>query len=211
MKSETENPNTERALFNDKKPLILIGLLVLIALVLYVQWSPSASHSSSTSASSSRATRKLSAETSDPPFLFSRLNDPPQSFDSEKRNLFDFHEPPPPPAPSAAETQMAEEEQQPAAVCGDQICQPGETYENCPTDCQPPPPPDIPLRYIGYLAENGGAVVFLTDGKEVYMGRENDVIANKYRILKITDQSVELGYLNANQSRSIPFQGNNQS
>ena len=56
-------------------------------------------------------------------------------------------------------------------------------------------------------------MAFLTDGKEVFMGRENDIIANKYRILKITSEGVELGYLNLNtkQSRTIPYQGNSES
>jgi hypothetical protein len=43
------------------------------------------------------------------------------------------------------------------------------------------------------------------------MGRVDDIIANKYRVIKISDDSVELGYLNVNQSRTIAFQGNNKS
>ncbi len=76
-------------------------------------------------------------------------------------------------------------------------------------DCQPPPAPPavIALRYIGYTSEPKGSVAFLTDGKEVYMGRVNDVIANQYRVLKITEDTVELGFLNNNQSSTIRFQG----
>ncbi len=154
------------------------------------------------------------AATNDPVSLFELLQQKPPEFESEKRDIFNFHQPPPPPAPAPAaedEQQAEMAEAQPDPVCGNQICEADENYENCPTDCQPPPPPDIPLRYIGYLSEKEGAVVFLTDGKEIYMGRENDIIANRYRIQKITDQNVELGYLNLNQSRSIPFQGNNEN
>lgn len=207
MKTETEEPTAPRLRFTDRRIFVLIALLILIAVTLYSQWNPGGSRARTSIVSSTHVTKKPT-HGNDPPFLFSKLKDAHQVFDNERRNLFNFYEPPPPPPPApSAQTKVAE----PAAVCGDQICQGGETYENCPTDCQPPPPPDIGLRYIGYLAEEGGPVVFLTDGKEVYMGRENDIIANKYRILKITDQSVELGYLNLNQSRSIPFQGNNQS
>jgi hypothetical protein len=101
----------------------------------------------------------------------------------------------------------------PKPVCGDRVCQPGETYDNCSSDCPPPPPPPIDLKYIGYLREPEGPVAFLTDGKEVFMGRVNDIIANKYRVIRITDESVELGYVNltTNQSKTIPFEGNLKS
>jgi hypothetical protein len=211
MKSEPDLLTAPPPSWKDRKVLILIALLILITVTLYSQWNTGVPRNNSTSAPATQVRKRLSGASDDPEFLFSKLKDEHLVFDNEKRNLFDFYQPPPPPPSPAQQQAAAEEQQKPQVVCGDQICQGEETYENCPTDCQPPPPPDIPLRYIGYLAEEGGPVVFLTDGKEVFMGRENDVIANKYRILKITDQSVELGYLNANQSRSIPFQGNNQS
>jgi hypothetical protein len=106
---------------------------------------------------------------------------------------------------------QSEAVQPPPAVCGNQSCEEGEDYQNCPTDCAPPPPPPPPpiiLRYIGYLSDPRGSVAFLTDGSSVFMGRVNDIIANKYRILKITEEDVELGYLNLNQSSTIRFEGN---
>ena len=42
------------------------------------------------------------------------------------------------------------------------------------------------------------------------MGRVDDIIANRYRIIKITEESVELGYVNlkTGQSKTIPFTPN---
>lgn len=213
MKSETEQPQARpaRSSVQDRKFLVLIALLILIAVTLYSQWNTGGMRNNSVHASAARSSKRRLPPIVDPTFLFSKLQEQRQEFSSEQRNLFNFHAAPPPAPPPQQQMQAETESEPAAAVCGDQVCQDEETYENCPTDCQAPPPPDITLKYIGYLAEDGGPVVFLTDGKEVYMGRENDIIANKYRILKITDQSVELGYLNLNQSRSIPFQGNNQS
>lgn len=146
------------------------------------------------------------------------------------RNPFDFGKPPMPPTPppSVCGNKICESDESsencvadcgpppppPDSVCGNKVCQPGESTENCPTDCGPPPPPQAPqinLKYIGYVKEGEDAVAFLTDGKEVYMGRLNDIIANRYKVLKITEEGVELGYVNLNQSKTIPFEGNNRS
>ena len=41
------------------------------------------------------------------------------------------------------------------------------------------------------------------------MGRVDDIIANRYRVVKITEEGVELGYVNlrTKQSKTIPFSG----
>ena len=79
----------------------------------------------------------------------------------------------------------------------------------CESDCDPPPPPEISLKYIGFLTDHEGPVAFLTDGKEVFMGRVDDIIANRYLVVKITEEGVELGYVNlkTKQSKTIPFSG----
>ena len=149
-------------------------------------------------------------DTPDPSILVSKLNEKREEYDSGNRNLFVFFTPPPPPKLAEKKEPVAPP---PPPVCGDGRCEGGENYQNCESDCPPPPPPEIALKFIGYLVDQNKAVAFLTDGKEVFMGRENDIIANKYRIIKITEDGVELGYLNLNtkQSRTIPFQGNNKS
>lgn len=197
-----------------RKIFLLLGILVLIPVVLWLQ-SPPSNRPGTKGAARKEKSAVVAASTEDLDSMVPKLSEPRPEFTEEKRNIFGFHEQPPPPPPVVSsdpeEDAQAAENDAPPAVCGNQTCEGGEDSQNCPTDCGPPPPPEISLRYIGYLAEQKGQVAFLTDGKEVFMGRVNDIIANKYRILKISDESVELGYLNLDQSRSIPFQGSGKS
>lgn len=210
-------------IFHDKKIFILIGLLLLTAFMIAYQWNmtpvvPSTTAvrspeeaASSTHTGPGRSTAVTSPmDTNDATVIYSELQQNRVEFPGEKRNIFSFYVPPPPPPPPNL---MKAQAPPPPPVCGDHACQAGESYQNCPSDCPPPPPPPISLKYIGYLKEKDGAVAFLTDGKEVYMGRVNDIIANKYKVLKITDEGIELGYVNltTNQSKTIPFEGNVKS
>jgi hypothetical protein len=196
---------------------VLMGLLVLIGYVMLTNFrsTPALAQKPKTLASHKTDAKTMAGKQNtlnapDPVILISKLKEEPEEYESGNRNLFVFYAPPPP-TPKVAENK--EPPAPPPPVCGDGRCQGGENYQICPSDCPPPPPPEISLKFIGYLMDKNRSVAFLTDGKEVFMGRENDIIANKYRILKITEQGVELGYLNLNtkQSRTIPFEGNNKS
>jgi hypothetical protein len=180
------------------------------------------------------SSRRVSSTKTDPlssadPSLMPELQVTPKSFDQEKRNLFAFFVPPPPPPPPPPAPECGDgmcngketwetcpadcPKPPPPPVCGDKRCEGNENYQNCPADCEPPPPPEITLKYIGYMSDSLGPVAFLTDGKEVYMGRVNDIIANRYRVVSISEDGVELGYVNlkAGLSKRIPFQGNAKS
>jgi hypothetical protein len=197
---------SKKAFYENRKVLLLIALVSLIVLIWILQWNNGPTNTRVESAAKKNPGRSAANAMADPHVLAEQLKMEQPPFEEEKRNLFDFFKAVPPPPPAGPPQTMA---QAPQPVCGNQACEAGEDPTNCPTDCQPPPPPipPITLRYIGYMSEQTGAIVFLTDGKEVYIGRQNDIIANKYRVLKITAESVELGYLNMNESRTIPFQG----
>ncbi len=190
--------------FRDRKFYIFAGLVLVLIVVNLRDWTST----SSVSERSRKEKGPQSKQSSEDPILMADdLRGPVPDFESEKRNIFSFFTPAPPP-PVPRDTPPPPPPPQP--VCGNGACEGGEDITNCPGDCTPPPPPvpQITLRYIGFLSEPKGAVAFLTDGKEVYMGRANDVIANQYRVLKISEDSVELGFLNNNQSSTIRFQGN---
>lgn len=179
-------------------------------------------------AAKQRVSDKIDPLQSADPSLMPQLEVDPKNFQQEKRNLFDYFTPAPPPPPPPPEPVCGDgmcnghENFQscpgdcppppPPPVCGDKKCEGSETWENCASDCDPPPAPEINLKYIGYLNDPDGPVSFLTDGKEVYMGRVNDIIANRYRVVRITEEGVELGYvdLKTGQNRTIPFQGNSK-
>ncbi|PWT89724.1 MAG: hypothetical protein C5B54_08465 [Acidobacteria bacterium] len=221
MKSESSGQS--KKLFAQDRKMILLGALVLLILISVIyQWSSSPSPVATTSTtirqpkttttSSSSGNAKLSPlQTPDPDVAFDQLQQKIPAPDPSGRNPFVLPPPPRPVNPNkSASGPNRQQAEIPKAVCGDRVCQPTENYENCPTDCERPLPP-INLKYIGFMKEEDGQVAFFTDGREVFMGRQNDIVANKYRVLKINDDSVELGYLDVNQSKTIPFQGNEKS
>lgn len=223
----------------DRKVWALIAIVVLTVYMFVTQWGtsnapgpakPSQSVAASKSAPQPAARPRLDAKLdplqSSDPSLMPQLEVDPKHFDQEKRNLFVFFVPPPPPPPPPPEPVCGDgmcngkentstcpgdcPPPPPPPVCGDKKCEGNENYQNCESDCDPPPPPEITLKYIGFLNDDQGAVAFLTDGKEVYMGRVNDIIANRYRVVHINEDGIELGYVNMKgaKSRTIPFQGN---
>ena len=227
----------------DRKLLILVGLVLLTAFVIFYQATSGpaaritvASSQPQPSVQKPQVTRKFPSKPSqgkvenplytEDPDLLPQLQKEARSFENEKRNLFAFFIPPPPPPPPQPKPVCGDgkcngtetydtcdadcQPPPPPPVCGDKKCEGGESFQSCPSDCDPPPPPEIQLKYMGYLTDHLGAVAFFTDGKDVYMGRVDDIIANRYRIIKITEESVELGYVNlkTGQSKTIPFTPN---
>ena len=194
-------------LFRDGKIIVLAILILLVVVVNVKQWGPAGG--ASFVSKDKIAHRTKAAVAHDPILISNQLETPKLNFEQEKRNIFSFNQSVAP-SPSQEEPTEVAETTPPPAVCGNNSCEAGEDVTNCPTDCQPPPPPApvVNLRYIGYMTEQSGSVAFLTDGKEVYMARVNDVIANQYRVLKITEDTIELGLLSNNQSSTIRFQGN---
>ena len=113
-----------------------------------------------------------------------------------QRDIFDFGPPPatPPPPPPPPHPRVAEAK---------------------PTVPETPPPPTpVPLapinvKYIGTLEGRGGlkVAVFLTDDREVLTGQTGEVIANRYRIVRIGLESVDLQDLGTGQTRRVPLRG----
>jgi hypothetical protein len=110
-----------------------------------------------------------------------------------QRDIFEFGAPPPtpppPPPPKVADSTPA-------------------------VPVTPPPPTPVPLapinvKYIGTLESKTGlkVAVFLTDDKEVLTGQTGEVIANRYRIVKIGLESVDLQDVGTGQMRRIPLRG----
>lgn len=62
-----------------------------------------------------------------------------------------------------------------------------------PAPAAPPPPPPMPLKAMGYSEKAGGVrEAYVSDEEQVYVVHEGDVVANKYRITKITPTAVEV-------------------
>jgi hypothetical protein len=75
---------------------------------------------------------------------------------------------------------------------------------------RPPPPPTviINLKFFGTKTDLGhkNRQGFFADGDEVYLASEGDLVANRYRILRIGDSSAEIEELSSKTRRQISLQ-----
>jgi hypothetical protein len=102
------------------------------------------------------------------------------------RNLFREKPPPPPPPPKVAP--------------------PPPPDPNAPPP-PPPPPPPITLRLIGIVQGSGRPIAAITDGKDVFYGREGDIIEGRYRIIKVNVESIDIAYVDGRGQRRLGLSG----
>jgi len=73
----------------------------------------------------------------------------------------------------------------------------------------PPPapgPPPITLRFFGFASKPGEPKrIFLSQGEDVFIAGEGDIVDRRYRVLHITNTSVELEDVIYNNRQSIPL------
>ncbi len=58
----------------------------------------------------------------------------------------------------------------------------------------PPPPPPSPVRFFGFAqaSAGGGRRVFLTNGEETFIVREGGVFLQRYRLVRVGKDNVEI-------------------
>jgi hypothetical protein len=72
----------------------------------------------------------------------------------------------------------------------------------------PPAPPPINLKFYGWASQPGEPrAIFLAQGDAVFVAREGDIIARRYKVLRITPSTVEILDVLSNNKQSIPLQG----
>jgi hypothetical protein len=78
-----------------------------------------------------------------------------------------------------------------------------------PTRPTPIPLPPMSVRYIGAVETPQGLwfAALLTDKKELLTGKEGDIVANRYEIVKIGHESVDIRELASGQQRRIRLGG----
>jgi hypothetical protein len=70
----------------------------------------------------------------------------------------------------------------------------------------PPPPPPINLKFFGFANKPGEAKrIFLSQGEDVFIAGEGDIVDRRYRILHITPVSVEVEDVLNNNRQTIPL------
>jgi hypothetical protein len=70
----------------------------------------------------------------------------------------------------------------------------------------PPPPPPINLKFFGFASKPGEAKkIFLSEGEDVFIAAEGDVVNRHYKVVRISPNSVEIEDVLNNNRQSIPL------
>jgi hypothetical protein len=80
------------------------------------------------------------------------------------------------------------------------------TDEPPPQPTGPPPPPPINLKFFGFASKPGEPKkIFLSQGEDVFIAGEGEIVDRRYRILRISPMSVEVEDVLNNNHQSIPL------
>ena len=174
---------------------ITLGVvLVVLAFVLYraatSSTSTGVSSSSNGRARTARAARTAEAPATAPDVHLRTLDDDRPQPATAERNLFRF-KPKPPPAPVHTA--------------------PPPVVRNVPAvPTGPPPLPPIPLKFIGIVeapAQSKRIAALVDSTGHYFKGREGEIVAGQYRILKIGVESIEMAYLDGRGRQTIRITG----
>ena len=70
----------------------------------------------------------------------------------------------------------------------------------------PPPPPPINLTFYGFATPTGGIKrIFLAQGEDVFIAKEGDIVDRRYKVVRISQNAVEILDVLSNNRQSIPL------
>jgi len=70
----------------------------------------------------------------------------------------------------------------------------------------PPPPPPITLKFYGFASRPGEPKrVFLSQGEDLFIAAEGEIVDRRYKVLHIAPMSVEIEDVLNNNRQSIPL------
>ncbi len=70
----------------------------------------------------------------------------------------------------------------------------------------PPPPPPINLKFFGFANKPGESKkIFLSQGEDVFIAAEGDIVDRRYKVLHISPVAVEVEDVLTNNRQSIPL------
>jgi len=184
--------------FLSRRWLAASALLVAALLALYFRLS-----ASPTPVAQSTRPRGRGAGASDLPKIdLARLSSPPPATRAGRRDLFKFGE-------AEGDDDAGDG---PQGKPGSAQIGPVAAVTPNPQVAPPPAPRlvAINLKYIGSLEAQGGVkvAVLLTDRNEILYGQVGQQVANRFKILRIGFESVELFDEGAGQNRRLPLKAN---
>ena len=81
-----------------------------------------------------------------------------------------------------------------------------ETATLPPSPTGPPPPPPINLKFVGFASGTGAPTkVFLTQGDDIFVAAEGDIVNRRYKVLRINPNSVEIEDVLGSNRQTIPL------
>jgi hypothetical protein len=70
----------------------------------------------------------------------------------------------------------------------------------------PAPPPQISLTFYGFATPTGGTKrIFLAKGEDVFIAKEGDIVDRRYKVVRISQNAVEILDVLSNNRQSIPL------
>ena len=179
---------------NKFRIMIVLMAMALLSLIYWIRSSPGSASAGAPSVAPARvASQPASKKTGDSHGRESTL-DPTlrtdillasqkMQYEGARRNIFRMQElPPPPPPPSAF---------------------PVRTNNDPPP---PPPKPQITLKFYGFSSKPGEPKrIFLSEGDEIFVAREGDIVNRRYKIHQITNTSVLVEDMLNDNKQQIPL------
>lgn len=173
------------------KQLLLGGLTLLFAILIYRAWSSTsaaAPPSSNQGRTATRARTRSNEPALEAPDVRLDALSAERARPEPDRNLFRFKPPSAPPPKVERGPEMA-----PPVATG-----------------PPPPPPVAPitLKFIGIIDRGGKKIAVLSDSAgHVDYGGEGAIIGGRYRVLKIGVESIEMAHLDGRGRQTIRLTG----
>jgi hypothetical protein len=65
--------------------------------------------------------------------------------------------------------------------------------------------PPIPLKFYGFASTNNKKQIFLSQGEDVFVAKEGDIVKGRYKVLHVNPNNVEIQDVLGNYSQSIPL------
>jgi hypothetical protein len=114
------------------------------------------------------------------------------------RSLFAFGAAPPPPVDPIAPGLMAQH------IVGPVLTAPHD--ESKREELKAPPPAPIPLKFYGYSARGGTKRAFFLDGdNEIQVAGENEMVRNRYKVIRIGINSVVMEDTQNQRQQTLPL------
>lgn len=169
--------------------IILISLVALLALVLFLNRSDT---STATNLPGGSSYRSPLITVDNPRLQIEKIESVQESeYAGTHRNVFSAAAPPPTAAQAAA---AAAEAAKPQMVG--------------PMPPPPPPPVTLPVKFFGYAADGQGnhRRAFFTNGEEVYIVAEGEMLLGHFRVLRIGNDQVEFEDTTAGRRGTQPIE-----